>query len=164
MEQLGVDLALFLSQAVNFGLLFVLLSLLLYKPVLGKLRERAERIAKGVKDAERAEDLLAESIAHRESEMEKARAEAHEVVERATRLAEQQRQEILAQARQEAHDIIARAQQQARHEIQEGEIALREQVIDLALAASSRLIEESLDDAKHRQLVTEFVAELEELQ
>jgi len=163
MEQLGLDLALFLSQAVNFGLLLLLLSLFLYKPVLGKLRERAARIAKGVEDAERAEELLAESQAHRDSEMEKARTEAHEVIERATRLAEQQRQEILAQARQEAHDIIQRAQQQARHEIQEGEIALREQVIDLALAASSRLIEEDLDDAKHRDLVSEFVTELEEL-
>lgn len=163
MKELGLDLGLLISQAVNFGLLLALLYVFLHKPILSKLEERAARIRKGVEDAEQAEQLLADAKARYETELGRAQHEAREVIERATRAAEQQRQEILAQARQEAHDLVLRAQQQARHELQQGQIALRQQVVDLAIAAASRVIEENLDQEKHRQLIREFLADADRL-
>ena len=54
------------SQAVNFGLLLLILYFVLYKPITKKLEERAERIKKGLEDAETSEKLLAESEAQRQ--------------------------------------------------------------------------------------------------
>ncbi len=163
MRELGLDLGLLISQIVNFGLLALLLYVLLYKPVLGKLEERAARIKKGLDDAERAKELVAQAQARYEEELERARRDAREVIERATRSAEQQRQEILARARQEAHDLILNAQQQVQHELQEQQIALQHQMIDLAIAAAARILREDLDDEKHHRLVAEFLAEAEQL-
>lgn len=163
MKQLGLDLGLFLSQAVNFGLLAVLLYFLLYKPVMGKLEERAQRIKKGVDDAAQAEKLLAEAQARYQDEMDRARREARETVERGSRVAEQQRQEIIAQARQEAHELIMRAQQQAQREIQEGKIALRQEMVDLAITIASRLLQENLDEEKQHQLIQGFLDDLDKL-
>jgi F-type H+-transporting ATPase subunit b len=161
LEQLGLDVGLLLSQAVNFVLLVILLSAFLYKPVLGTLEERAARIKKGMEDADRAGQLLADTKKDHEAEMERARKEAHEVVERATLSAQQERQEILAQARQEAHEIVLRAQQQAQHELQEGRITLGQQVVDLAIAAASRVTRENLDGEKQRALIREFITEVD---
>ena len=163
MEEIGLDLGLLISQIVNFGLLVALLSIFLYRPVLDKLQERSRRIEQGVEDAERAQTRLEEAEAHYEQELERARQDSQEVLERATRNAEQQRQEILLKARQEAHEIVLRAQQQAEREMQEREIERRQQVIDLAMAAASRLLEEELDERKHRHLIEEFISEAEEL-
>jgi len=162
-KELGIDLGLLVSQAVNFGLLLALLYFLLYKPILGKLEERARRIQKGLDDANQAEKLVAEANARYQEETERARREAREIVERATRMGEQQRQEILAQARQEAHELISRAQQEVQRTLQEEQIALRQQVIDLSIAAASRLLEENLDQEKHHRLVEEFLAEVDKL-
>lgn len=164
MKELGIDLGLLVSQAVNFGLLLALLYIVLYKPILGKLEERSRRIKQGLEDAEHAKQLVADADARYGEEVERARREAREIVERATRQGEQQRQEILAQARQEAHDLILRAQQEAERTVQEEKIALRQQVIDLAISAASRLLEESLDDERHHRLVGEFLAEADKLQ
>ena len=163
MKELGIDLGLLVSQAVNFGLLLALLYFLLYRPILGKLEERARRIQKGLDDASQAEKLAAEANARYNEETERARREAREIVERATRMGEQQRQEILAQARQEAHELISRAQQEVQRTLQEEQIALRQQVIDLSIAAASRLLEENLDQEKHHRLVEEFLAEADKL-
>ena len=163
MKELGIDLGLLVSQAVNFGLLLALLYFLLYKPILGKLEERARRIQKGLDDANQAEKLVAEANARYQEETERARREAREIVERATRMGEQQRQEILAQARQEAHELISRAQQEVQRTLQEEQIALRQQVIDLSIAAASRLLEENLDQEKHHRLIEEFLAEADKL-
>ena len=163
MRELGLDAGLLVSQAVNFGLLLALLYILLYKPVMAKLEERARRIKKGMADAERAEQLRAEAEVGYKEEMELARRDAHELIERATRAARQQREEILSQARQETHELVLRAQQQARHELEEGQVALRQHVVDLAIAASSRLLRESLDEQKHHRLIDEFLVEAGQL-
>jgi F-type H+-transporting ATPase subunit b len=162
-KELGVDLGLLLSQIVNFGLLLALLYAFLYKPVLGKLEERARRIKKGLDDADQAQRLLAEANVRYQEELERARREAREIVERATRLGDQQRQEILAQARQEAHELISRAQQEAQRILQEEQAALQQQVIDLSIAVASRLLEKNLDPEKHHRLIEEFLAEADRL-
>jgi F-type H+-transporting ATPase subunit b len=158
-----LDLGLLLSQLVNFGLLVGALYLALYKPLMGRLQQRADKIRKGVEDADLADRLLADAETHYQTETDHARRDAREIVEQANRTAEQQREEILAQARQEAHEVILRAQQQAQREIQEGQVALREQVVDLGIAAAGRLLRESLDDAQHRALISQFIDDLEGL-
>ena len=163
MKELGVDLGLLISQVVNFGLLLLILSLVLFKPILRKLEERAARVRKGIQDSEEAERLRQEAEEHYQDEMEKSRLEARQVVERATRMAEQQRQEILAQARSDAHELLARAQEQAKRHRQEREIEWRQQIVDLAIAAASRLLREDLDDDRHHALVHEFLTQTEQL-
>ncbi len=163
MQELGLDLGLLISQVVNFALMVALLSLLLYKPILGKLEERARRIRKGVEDADRADERLQQAQEHYDDEIERARREAREIVEQATRVAEQQRQEILAQARQEAHELALRAQQQVQREHVEGRIALRQETISLAIAAAGRLLATELDDEQHRELVRQFIEQMDRL-
>lgn len=163
MKELGLDLGLLISQAVNFGLLALVLYFLLYKPILSKLEERARRVQKGLADAAAAEKLLAEAKARHEEELEQARREARDIVERGNRAAEQQRQEIIAHARQEAHELILRAQQQAQRELQEGQLALRQEVVDLAIAVASRLLQENLDEEKQHRLIQEFIDDLGKL-
>jgi len=164
LEALGLDLGLFLSQIINFGLLLALLSVMLYKPVMKKLEERAAKIKKGLDDAERAQALRADAEAHREEAMAQARHEAREIIEQGTRTAEQQRQEILEQARQEAHELILRAQQQVQHELEEGRTRLVEKVIDISMAAASRLIEKELDEEQHHALIHQFLQEAKDLE
>ena len=162
MQGLGLDVGLLLSQMVNFGLLVLILYLVLYKPVLRKLEERANRIRQGLEDADDAERLKAEAEQFHEAEMDRARREAREVIERATHSAEQLRQEILAQARQDAHDLAMRAEQQAERRRQESEIAWRQQTVDLAIAAASRVLQQELDEEKHHALVAAFIEEMSE--
>ena len=160
MAELGLDLGLLVSQIVNFALLLALLYLLLHKPILKVLRERARRIQAGLDDAERAAALIADAERHYRSEMERARRDARDIIEQATRTAEQQRQEILAQARRDAQDLALQAQRQAQRDIEGEQIAFHREVIELAMAATSRLLGEELDDPKHHALVRQFIDEL----
>jgi F-type H+-transporting ATPase subunit b len=163
LKAMGVDLGLLVSQAVNFGILLLVLYLALFKPITKKLEERAERVKKGLADAEASKQLLAEAEAKKQEVLEAARRDARDIVERATRSAEQQRLEILSQARQEAHELILRAQQQAQREIQEGQIALQQQVVDLAIASAAHLLEENLDNQKQHHLVESFISKVQEV-
>jgi len=160
--QLGLDLGLLLSQLANFTILVVILSMVLYRPIMAKLSERAERIQKGVEDADQAADLLDQAKQEYDQHLADARSQAREIIEQATRTGEQQRQEILAQARQDAQQIIQRAHHQAARETVERRVALSQQVVDIAMASTERLLESELTMAKQHAVIQQVLAQAED--
>ncbi|HOG48239.1 MAG TPA: F0F1 ATP synthase subunit B [Anaerolineae bacterium] len=162
MERLGIDAGVLIAQLVNFFLLLVLLSLVLYRPVTKMLRERSERIAKGLADAELAEKRAAQSEADYQKRQEEARREAQAIVAQAREAAEKERQAILARAQAEAQELRARAEQEIARERREALTALQGQVADLAIDAAGRVLGQAVDTAAHRRLVHDFLGQLEQ--
>lgn len=160
MKELGLDLGLFISQAVNFLLFALILSATLIKPIMRKLEERSQRIRQGLQDAEEADRTLQRATGQAQSFLDQARREARETVENATRAAEQQRLEIIANARQEAQEMIQRAHEQVERERLDLQVRLREEMIDVSLAAASRLLERELDDDLHHELIEQFLTQI----
>ncbi len=163
MKSLGLDLGQFISQAVNFVLFALLLSMVLVKPLMHTLEERAARIRKGLQDAEEAERSLQRAHDQAEDEIAQARRQAREIVEAAARSAEQQRLESIANARQEAYELLQRAHEQLEREKADLQLQMREEMIGLSLAIASRLLEAEIDDARHRELVAQFLAEAQQM-
>ncbi len=162
MEKLGIDAGVLIAQLVNFFLLLALLSLVLYRPVTKMLRERSERIAKGLADAEMAEKRAAQAEADYQKRLEEARREAQALVAQAREAAEKERQAILARAQTEAQELRARAEEGVERERREALTALQGQVADLAIDAAGRVLGQAVDSAAHRQLVRDFLSKLEQ--
>jgi F-type H+-transporting ATPase subunit b len=162
MGALGINVGFLVSQVVNLVILLVLLRVVLYKPVMSMLDQRALRIKKGLEDAQEAEERAAQAEADYQKRIEGAEREAQVVVDQAAAQARKIQEEILARARAEAEELLAKAHQQIGTERQEALRTMREQVADLALAISTKLLGQSLDDQTHRRLIDEFLAELAE--
>ena len=60
LEQLGIDWKLFLSQAVNFFILLVILRAFVYKPLISIIEKRNKKIREGLEKAEEADIRLKE--------------------------------------------------------------------------------------------------------
>ena len=163
MEALGINLGYIVSQIVNFTLLALLLYFVAYKPVLGMLDQRRERIRQGLEDAEAASRRAAEVEQEYERRMAEARREGQEVVARATQMSEQTRQELLEEARVEAQQLIARARDEIARERDQAIAELRQQVADLSLTIADKVLGEALDRNTQRRLIAEFIEETEEL-
>ena len=95
MAALGIDPGLLISQIINFGLLFFLLWLILYKPILRLLNKRQIKIQKGLENAAEASKILEVAQKEATSILEDARAQAHTIIEEANREAEAQRLEAI---------------------------------------------------------------------
>ena len=163
MEALGINLGYLISQIINFGLLAVLLYLVAYKPILRMLDERSERIKQGLDDAEQASRRAAEMEHEFEQRLVEARKEGQEIVAQATQMSEKARQEILATAREEARAQVDKAKEEISRERDLAMAELRQQVADLSLSISEKVIGESLDQQRQRDLIAEFLEQTEEL-
>ncbi|HKV31854.1 MAG TPA: F0F1 ATP synthase subunit B [Candidatus Dormibacteraeota bacterium] len=146
-------------------LIFLVMLGVLYRfawgPLLRILNERRERIQQGVEATERAKRELEEAERERQVKLEEARREAQAMLDRIAKQAEDLRKELEAKAREQAEGLITKARAEIQQERAKAVEDLREQVADLAVMAAERIIGESLDEKKHRELIQRTIEEAE---
>ena len=156
MEKLGLNLGYLLVQIFNFLILFVVLRVWVYKPILGLLEKRRENIAQGLEDAR----VAAEARANAEKEAEKIIAEAQAEAGKIVREANERAQGVAKEVKFEAEAEAAKAREAAlgEAEIERNRILgdLRGQVAALSIAATQKLVGEALDENRQRILLDEF--------
>lgn len=160
MEALGINLGYLLMQIFGIGILILLLTGLVYKPVLRVLDERKAKIAKGLEDARQAAIARDNADADAKKILDEARVEAAKVRQDATVQAETQANGILAQAREEAKSIVEDARADSESERDRILADLRGQVASIAIAAANKLVGESLDENRQRALIADFFAKV----
>jgi F-type H+-transporting ATPase subunit b len=163
LQPLGINLGYLISQIVNFTLLAVLLYFVAYKPILRMLDARSARIKQGLEDAEMASKRAAEMEQEFERRMAEARKEGQEIIAQATKMSEKAGQDMLDKAREEAKVQIEKAKEEIARERELAMADLRQQVAELSLAISEKVIGETLDEQKQRQLIADFVKQTEGL-
>jgi F-type H+-transporting ATPase subunit b len=157
LESLGVNIGAVIWHLANFVLLIVILQRVLYKPVLKMLDDRSTRIRESLAQAESVRAETARLEAESRSILDEARRQGQDILALANQNSERLVAEARQAAQQEAERLVERARSEMTRERDQAFQELREQVADLAIAAASRVINRSLDDQAHRQLVREFL-------
>ncbi|HNS39235.1 MAG: F0F1 ATP synthase subunit B [Anaerolineae bacterium] len=156
MEALGINLGYLIMQILGISALILLLKGLIYKPMLRVLDERKARIAKGLEDARQAEIARANADADAKRILDEARAEAANVRREAVVAAESAAKDVEAKAHADARAIKANAQAEATEERNRILADLRGQVAAISIAAANKLVGESLDEKRQRELIDDF--------
>ena len=157
---LGINLGFLIAQIVNFLLLFGLLTVFLWRPLMNMLDSRAARIQKGVEDAAAAANARRNAEAEAERIAAAARADSARIVEEARARGDEVARQVQAEARQESDSIRAEARARANEERDRQLADLRGQVAAIAIAVSQRLIGESLDEKRQQALINDFFSKV----
>jgi F-type H+-transporting ATPase subunit b len=148
-------------QLVSFLLLLVVLSKLLYRPLLGALEGRTAAIQQQLAEAQAAREEAQRALGAMEERIRAAQADAQALRERALREAAELRDRLSAEARQEAARLIEGAQAQVSQEVRRARAELRAEVGVLATQIAERLIRKSLNDEDHQRILREALARIE---
>lgn len=159
MEDLGFNLPLLGAFVINFVILFGLLSVVLYRPVLKMLDERQAKIKESMEQAEQMKEQMARSEEQIKAHLETARREGQGIITQATQIGEKLEEEAKDKARQEAESLIAKAQVEIGRERDKAIDELRKEFADIAIKAAEKVISKTLDKKKHRELIDEALEE-----
>jgi len=159
LANLGINLPTLLAQIINVAVLFGLLYLVAYRPIMRMLDERSRKIKESMEQtefikqqAERAEEETAKRI-------EAAGKEGEEVIARAMRTGEEVRREAQQQSKQEGETLITRARAEIQRERDGAIDELRKEFADLTILAAGKVIDRSLDKKAHRQIIDKVLEE-----
>ena len=156
MEKLGINLGFFIFQILNFTVVAILLYAWAYKPIIKMLEERKNKVAQGLEDARVAAEARENAEEEAKSVLADAQAKANEIVRDATQRADEVGNEVKAEAEKEAVQIHEGALVEAKVERDRMLADMRGQIASLAIAASQKLIGESLDEKRQHALINEF--------
>lgn len=163
LTDLGINVPVLLAQVINVAILFVILYLVAYKPMMRMLDERSRRIKESLAQA----DSVREQATHAELEVKKqleaASRDGQEKIARAVRIGEEVKQKAQQEARQEAEALITRARSEIHRERDEAIDEVRKEVADLTILAAEKVIDQSLDKPAHRRLIDKVLVESEAL-
>lgn len=157
MHQLGIEPATIVVEMVGFILLLLLLKRFLWQPVTGYLQQRQADIAQTYDKVEQTRQEMERLRSEYEQRLANIEAEARAQIQQAVKEAQQVREQILAEARQQAEKMVRDAEETIRYEREKAMAEMRTQIVELTLLATSRILQESVDDARHRKMVQDFI-------
>jgi F-type H+-transporting ATPase subunit b len=146
---------------IAFFLLLFLIARYLYRPITQVLEARTQRIAEGLRAAEEAVKDREAAEKEYQERLAEARREGQALLDRVAKQGEDLRKQLEVKARAQADGLIAKARMEIQQERDKAVQDLRSQVADLALLAAGRIIGESLDAKKHRELIERAIEETE---
>jgi len=121
----GINWKLLLIQAVNFGLLLLLLQKFLFKPLFAMLEKRQQEISAGLRDAELAKSEVARVKNESDIIMRDARAEGGKLMDALHKSGIEEERKIVREAQEKSARLLAEASQLATeeraHMLREGE-------------------------------------------
>jgi F-type H+-transporting ATPase subunit b len=143
-----------------FGILVWVLGKYAWGPILSAVEARETGIQGKLDEAAARNEEAAKLLAEHKEQLADARRQAHELIAEGKAAGENVRKEIEEKARAEGQAIVERARAEVERELEQAIQTLRRESVDLALAAASRLMQESLDQEKDRQLVERYLSEM----
>jgi len=149
-----------IGQAIAFAVFVWFCMKYVWPPVMQALQERQKKIADGLDAASRATRDLEVAQEKAEETLRESKEQAQQILEQANKRASQIVEEARETARAEGERIIEGARSEIDQEINRAKEELRAQVSLLAVAGAERILESSIDESKHRELVDKLAAEL----
>ena len=156
---LGINLPLLLAQLINVAILFGLLYLVAYKPIMKMLDERSRKIKESMEQTEYIKQQAERAEVEAKKRIDAAAKEGQEAVARAVRTGEEVKREAQQQARQEAEALIGRARTEIQRERDEAIDDLRKEFADITIMAAGKVIDRTLDKKAHREIIKKVLDE-----
>jgi F-type H+-transporting ATPase subunit b len=159
-ETFGWNPWLFLSQVISFAIVAFLLRRFAYKPILGVLEERRQRIVEGLLNAEKIKKQLDEAEKRYSEILAKANTDAQKMIDEAressAHLAERKQQEAIAAAEQ----IIAKAREAAALEHERTMESLKRELGRLVVDTTAKVTGKILTPEDQQRLQEEALRQL----
>jgi F-type H+-transporting ATPase subunit b len=150
-----------LTHAVGFLITLWILKKFAWKPLLALMEDRRNRIIDEFKKIEDEKMKVAQQQAQYEARLREIdnerRAKLVEAVEEGKKIAA----DIKAHAQDEVKELHAKAKGELEREVAKAKVELRDQMVTITMTAAQKLIKEELNDAKHRDLINRYIAEVE---
>jgi F-type H+-transporting ATPase subunit b len=147
-------------ELIAFLAMLAILSRYVYPELVKVAEERRRAIAEQLREAEKARVEAEERLTQAETQLNDARKTAQQVIEAANKSAEQLRQEMRQKAEEESKRTIEAARKEIEAERDKAVRSVRSEVANLVVAATEKVIGETLDDQKHKSLIDKAIAEV----
>jgi F-type H+-transporting ATPase subunit b len=160
MAQFGVTWPKLIAQIIIFVILYLTLQKLAFGPIIKVLEERRRRIAEGQENAEKIKQQLADAEKRYEEIIQKANAEAQQLIDEARKSGDALTQKQAQDAIRQAEEIISKARADIEIERNKMESEVRKQMVGLVVDTTAKVTGKVLTPEDQKRLNEETERQL----
>ena len=142
-----------LAQAVVMIVFVAICWRYVYPPILSVMQEREKKITEGLEAAKKADDSLEEAKLAFDKELNQAKAEAAEILEKANNRASKIVSDASLKAEVEAEKIMASAATNIENETNKAKEELRQQMSDIIIDTTQKILGDEISKEKHEDIL-----------
>jgi F-type H+-transporting ATPase subunit b len=158
---MNIDIAQLITHIIGFLVTVWLLKKFAWKPLLGMLEERRQKIVGEFQKIEDGHNEVAQLKADYEGKLKNIETERRQKITEAVNQANKMASDIKITAQEEARGIITRTTEQLERDVAKAKVQLKEDMVNITLKAAEKILREKLDDKKDRELIGRFIDNVE---
>lgn len=151
-----IDLKTIIAQVFNFGIVFVVLYIYALKPLSKLMKERSEKIAKGIDDAKSNTEILNNTKSEYEEALAKARKEADKIFQEGKKEAETKKALMLEKAKEEVAVMIENGKKNLENEKVKMVKEATEEITSLSVKIAEKILGKSIDGHFDQKTIKEL--------
>jgi F-type H+-transporting ATPase subunit b len=146
---------------IAFAITFFVLRRYAFGPIQKAIDERREKIRQSIEDADRARDEAHKLLEQHNALVAQARGDAESILAEARKVADTQRERLKQELDAERARRVDETRKEIEAETRRSIETIRHEVADLTLEATSKVTGKVLDDEDHRRLIEEAIGDLD---
>jgi F-type H+-transporting ATPase subunit b len=146
---------------VTFVIVLVILRAVAWKPLLGALSAREEKIRTSLQQTEEAQQKAQQLLEQNKQQLALAEEHAQRIMKEGREMGEKLKDEVVERANATSRHMIMQAKNEIRQEKDAALKELRAEVADLAIGAAGKIIDANLDTPKQRKLVDSIINQIQ---
>ncbi|WP_404415690.1 F0F1 ATP synthase subunit B [Marinospirillum sp.] len=149
-----------LGQSIAFALFVWFCMKYVWPPIAEAMRERQKKIAEGLDSASRAQRDLELAQEKASQTLREAKDQSAQILEQANKRATLLIEEAKEQAKTEGERLVEAAKGEISQEVNRAKDELRDQMSNLILEGAEKILESSVDEKAHSELVDKLAKQL----
>ncbi len=145
---------------ITFTLLVWFTMKYIWPPLIGAIEERKSKIAEGLAAAEKGQEEMELAAKKAANVLKEAKQQSADIVTLAQKRANEIVEESKSTAKKEGERLVEAAKAQIEQEMQQAQEKMRKEVSALALKAAGQILQQEIDKAKHKDLISKVSEQL----
>ena len=145
---------------VVFVILVIVLWRFVLKPINNMIKKRQDEIRDKIDSADRQNEEASKYLEEQKANIERSREEAKRIIDEGKDTARKIREEIEARAGDKSRAMIEDALAEIRSEKERSLNEVKNEIIEIALAASEKIVSKQLSEKEHKKLIEDSLKEL----
>jgi F-type H+-transporting ATPase subunit b len=157
---LDVSPGLMIWTVITFIILLLILKKVAWKPILSALDKRESEIKDALTQAEKAKEEAKKILEENQANLAKAEEESKKIIDQSRAYAESLKEKLITESKVQAKKIVDEASLEIQRRKDAAFKELKNQIAEISIKAAEKIIRESLDAQKGKQVVNKYLNEI----
>ncbi len=156
LETLGISWLDIGLHVLNVVVLFFVLKILLYKPILKFMKNREKSFSDKTDMLDTREKELIQQKQEYDQKMSDAQTQAAAILTRSNEMARDHAKEIIDDAKEQSREMVVRARKEIAIEKEQTQLDMKSEIVDMAVQIAEKVLKREVSKEDNQKIIDDF--------